>query len=409
MNRPIFSVAQVNNYVKSLMDRDPILQNLWIRGEISNYKLHSSGHMYFTLKDAQSRIRCVFFKYYNDDLDFLPSEGMGVIIKGNISLYTKDGQYQFYVEHMEKDGIGELHKALEALKIKLSEHGLFNEEHKKKLPPFPKKIAVITSHTGAAVHDIIKVITKRNPSVDILIIPVAVQGESAKDQISAAIDYANTRDDIEILIIGRGGGSIEELWAFNEEKVAWSIFRSTIPVISAVGHETDFTISDLVADVRAATPSAAGEIAVPEISTISSTLDRLTTGLHNSITNYLKDQFNRVHSLSNSYILKYPERLFTTEEQRLDYNIERITAYITSIIKEKSDKFLGLVSYLEVLNPLSVMMRGFCILTDESSNKIIRSIHHLYEDMPARIRLVDGVATCRITSKGKELEDEGEF
>ena len=405
MDRPIFSVAQVNDYVKASLDRDPVLQNLWVRGEISNFKLHSSGHMYFTLKDEQSRIRCVFFRYYSSSLGFNPSDGMGVILRGNISLYIKDGQYQFYVEHMEKDGIGRLHAAFEALKIKLREEDLFSQEHKKPLPLYPKKIAIITSHTGAAVHDIIKVITKRNPMADILVLPVAVQGESAKDQISAAIDYANTRGDIELLIIGRGGGSIEELWAFNEEKVARAIFSSRIPVISAVGHETDFTISDLVADVRAATPSAAGEIAVIEINKIYAGLNALNIRLQNSIEHYFKEQVNKIQNLSDSYVLKYPGRLFSNEEQRLDYIIDRMIACIANILGAKSDDFIRLVSYLEALNPLSVMMRGFCILLNEDNKTVIRSVNSLYENMPARIRMIDGTATCKITGKGKEWED----
>ncbi|HHZ13026.1 MAG: exodeoxyribonuclease VII large subunit [Caldicoprobacterales bacterium] len=406
MNRSIFTVSQVNNYVKNLMDRDLLLQNLWIRGEISNFKLHSSGHMYFTLKDDQSRIRCVFFRYQNADLDFTPSDGLKVILKGNISMYIRDGQYQFYVEYMEKDGIGQLYAALEALKIKLKEEGLFSDEYKKPLPAFPRKIAIITSHTGAAVHDLIRVITKRNNTVSILVIPVLVQGETAKDQISAAIDYANTRDDIDILIIGRGGGSIEELWAFNEEKVARAIFRSRIPIISAVGHETDFTVSDLVADVRAATPSAAGEIAVRELSGIYQTLDRLDEGLQYSISRYLMLQNAKIQNLSDSYIMKYPERFFTTIEQRLDHNIEKIATLSNSLTRQKWDKFAALVSNLEALNPLSVMMRGFCVLTDANNKTIINSVDQLNEGMNAMIRLIDGIATCNIISKEKGTGDE---
>ncbi len=406
MNRSIFTISQVNNYVKNLMDRDLLLQNLWIRGEISNFKLHSSGHMYFTLKDDQSRIRCVFFRYQNADLDFTPSDGLKVILKGNISMYIRDGQYQFYVEYMEKDGIGQLYAALEALKIKLKEEGLFSDEYKKPLPAFPRKIAIITSHTGAAVHDLIRVITKRNNTVSILVIPVLVQGESAKDQISAAIDYANTRDDIDILIIGRGGGSIEELWAFNEEKVARAIFRSRIPIISAVGHETDFTVSDLVADVRAATPSAAGEIAVRELSGIYQTLDRLDEGLQYSISRYLMLQNAKIQNLSDSYIMKYPERFFTTIEQRLDHNIEKIATLSNSLTRQKWDKFAALVSNLEALNPLSVMMRGFCVLTDANNKTIINSVDQLNEGMNAMIRLIDGIATCNIISKEKGTGDE---
>ena len=406
MNRSIFTVSQVNNYVKNLMDRDLLLQNLWIRGEISNFKLHSSGHMYFTLKDDQSRIRCVFFRYQNADLDFTPSDGLKVILKGNISMYIRDGQYQFYVEYMEKDGIGQLYAALEALKIKLKEEGLFSDEYKKPLPAFPRKIAIITSHTGAAVHDLIRVITKRNNTVSILVMPVLVQGESAKDQISAAIDYANTRDDIDILIIGRGGGSIEELWAFNEEKVARAIFRSRIPIISAVGHETDFTVSDLVADVRAATPSAAGEIAVRELSGIYQTLDRLDEGLQYSISRYLMLQNAKIQNLSDSYIMKYPERFFTTIEQRLDHNIEKIATLSNSLTRQKWDKFAALVSNLEALNPLSVTMRGFCVLTDANNKTIINSVDQLNEGMNAMIRLIDGIATCNIISKEKGTGDE---
>lgn len=406
MNRPIFSVGQVNGYVKGLMDKDPILQQLWIRGEISNFKLHSSGHMYFTLKDDQARIRCVFFKYYSRGLSFLPIDGMRVILRGNISIYSKDGQYQFYVDRMEKDGIGELHEALEALKSKLSDEGLFSSKHKKPLPAFPKKIAVITSHAGAAVHDVIKVINKRNSTVDILVIPVLVQGESAKDQISSAIDYANTRKDIDLIIVGRGGGSIEELWAFNEEKVARAIFRSVIPVISAVGHETDFTISDLVADVRAATPSAAGEIAVAEISNIVETLSGLERRLHNSIIAYLKEESDKLDSLCNSYVLKYPERLFTSHDQGLDYCTEKMAKAISDIISRKADKFASLTSYLGALNPLSVMMRGFCIVTDINSKVIMRSIDQFHLDNSVNIRLTDGSATCNITKIEKELGDE---
>jgi exodeoxyribonuclease VII large subunit len=406
MNRQIFTIEQVNNYVKSLMDNDPLLQDLWIRGEISNFKRHSSGHMYFTLKDNQARIKCVFFKYYGESLNFIPSDGMSVLVRGNISLYSKDGQYQLYVRYMEKDGIGELYAAFETLKNKLREEGLFRQEYKKPLPAYPKRIAIITSHTGAAVHDVIKVISKRNPTVDILIIPVMVQGEYAKDQISAAINYANTREDIDILIVGRGGGSIEELWAFNEEKVARAIFSSRIPVISAVGHETDFTIADLVADVRAATPSAAGEIAVTEISNIYETLNILNRRLQDSITHKLKDLDNYLNNLSNSYVLKYPERWFAAYDQRLDYAMEKIRANMTNVMSTKSDRFVRAVSYLEILNPLSIMMRGFSIVTDIEKGDIIRSIDQLHENMKVKIHLTDGNATCNITSKEKEPANE---
>ncbi|HZJ83502.1 MAG TPA: exodeoxyribonuclease VII large subunit [Clostridia bacterium] len=407
MSRSIFSIQQINNYVKGLMDRDPILQRIWIRGEISNFKLHSSGHMYFTLKDDKARIRCVFFKHYGASLNFLPEDGMNVILRGNISIYSKDGQYQFYVEHMERDGVGQLYVDLENLKKKLMDEGLFNDDYKKPIPVFPNKIGVITSHTGAAVQDIIKVITTRNTRVNIIVIPVSVQGASAKDQISAAIDFANTRDDIDLLIIGRGGGSIEELWAFNEEKVARAIFRSTIPIISAVGHETDFTISDLVADVRAATPSSAGEMAVKETTQLHRDLDFLYKSLEDSISDYLNALASQLEGFENNYIMKFPERLFTMDEQRLDYSREKLMNNMDNIVAQKSDNFIRLASHLEALNPLSIMMRGFCFLTDVDEQRIIKSIDTLSVGEIAKIRLIDGVATCNIMDKDKVIRDDG--
>lgn len=402
MNRLIFPVHQINEYIKTIMDRDPVLRQVWVQGEISNFKLHSSGHMYFSLKDEKGKIQCVLFRYYRNYLDFLPRDGMRVIAKGNVSVFCRDGQYQLYVEAMERDGLGKLYEALEALKEKLKSEGLFDQEFKKPLPAFPKKIGIITSSTGAAVRDIIKVVKKRNPYVDILVIPVLVQGEFAKRQISAALDYVSTREDIDLVIVGRGGGSIEELWAFNEEEVARAIFRCRIPVISAVGHETDFTISDFVADVRAATPSAAGEIAVPEIDNINNRLARLKKDLNHGLSVQIQEKKSALDQLSNSFAMKYPERLLQNYIQQLDYEKDKLDGAIKRIVEMKSEILGRLMTSLDALNPLSVLMRGFAIALDKDTNEPIPSIEGLENRRQILLRMKDGSALCDIAKIIKE-------
>lgn len=404
MSRMIFPVHQINEYIKSMMDNDLILREVWVQGEISNFKLHSSGHMYFTLKDEKGRIRCVLFRYYSNGLNFLPRDGMKVIVKGNISVYCRDGQYQLYVEYMERDGLGQLYAAFEALKEKLKAEGLFNLEFKKPLPHFPKKIGVITSSTGAAVRDIIKVIKKRNPYVDILVIPVLVQGELAKGQICAALDYASTRNDIDVIILGRGGGSIEELWAFNEEEVARAIFRCRIPVISAVGHETDFTISDFVADMRAATPSAAGEIAVPEIVNVKQMLDSFKKDLKDAFLLQIQQKKSILERLVNSFIMKHPERLLHKYIQQLDYNDNKLEGSIARIIEQKYQKLCKLVASLDALNPLAVLTRGFAIAMEIQGNQIIPSVKELEKHDQILLRMRDGNAICDVRKIIKENE-----
>jgi len=404
MNRVVFSVHQINEYIKNMLDNDPVLRNIWVQGEISNFKLHTSGHMYFTLKDEKSLIRCVLFRSYSNNLDFMPKDGMKVIVKGNISVYCRDGQYQLYVLSMEKDGLGELYAAFEALKKKLKEEGLFNLEYKKPLPSFPEKIGVITSSTGAAVRDIIKVAKKRNPYVDILIIPVMVQGESAKEQICAALDYINSRDDVDIVIVGRGGGSIEELWTFNEEEVARAIFRCRIPVISAVGHETDFTISDFVADVRAPTPSAAAEIAVPEISYIKSVLDGLKKDLNDNFNFQLQQKKQMLDHLANSFVMKHPERLLHKYMQQLDYENDRLEKAIIRIIDKKYQKLGKLIASLDALNPLAVLKRGFALAMDKEKKEIIPSVEDLEKHDRILLRMRDGSAICDVLKIMKENE-----
>jgi exodeoxyribonuclease VII large subunit len=316
MSSVILTVHQLNDYVRVLLTRDPLLQKVRVRGEISNLKIHSSGHMYFSLKDEFGRIQCIMFRQQKEHLNFLPSNGMQVIVTGTVSLFTRDGQYQLYIDDIKKDGIGDLHLAFEELKKKLREEGLFDAAYKKPLPLLPQKIAVVTSHTGAAIKDIIRVIKHRNPYVDILIIPVAVQGSGAAEQIAKAIDYANTRDDIDIIITGRGGGSIEELWAFNEEIVARAIFRSDIPVIAAIGHETDFTIADFTADVRAATPSNGAELAVPEVSHMQALIDGFDKLLTDAIMRYLIKKRYQLDLIISHYALSPSARL--TESIMMD-------------------------------------------------------------------------------------------
>ena len=295
----VLSVYQLNDYVKLMLERDPLLRQVKVKGEISNFKLHSSGHMYFSLKDDKARVQCVFFRQNNLNLNFMPKDGMKVIALGSTSVFLRDGQYQLYVQDLLADGLGELYLTYEALKAKLNKEGLFAPEHKKSLPLLPRKIAVITSHTGAAVRDIINVIKRRNARVDILVIPVQVQGLQAHKQIASAIRYVNTRDDIDLIITGRGGGSIEELWAFNEEELARAIFESKLPVISAVGHETDYTIVDFVADVRAPTPSAAAELAVPEASRLIDETLRLKKDLQSNMTNLFSSKMQLLQGLSS--------------------------------------------------------------------------------------------------------------
>ncbi|HHY81441.1 MAG TPA: exodeoxyribonuclease VII large subunit [Clostridiales bacterium] len=396
MNSVILTVHQLNEYVRILLVRDPMLQNVRVRGEISNFKLHSSGHMYFTLKDEQDRIQCVLFKQRNQALSFIPENGMRVIAKGMVSLYTRDGQYQLYVDEMERDGLGDLYLKFEALKKKLREEGLFDAVYKKPLPLLPSKIAVITSHTGAAVRDIIRVTRQRNKNVDLLILPVAVQGQAAPEQIAKAIDYANTRDDIDLIITGRGGGSIEELWAFNEEIVAWAIFRSEIPVISAVGHETDFTIADFVADLRAATPSNAAELAVPETSYMLSVVEGMKKNLADSMIGYLTDKRHQLERLKNHYVFQTPRLLLDQQNQYLDHLNQRLVNAVKTGVDRKIDNISRLASSLQALSPLNVLARGYAIAVPKGQTTPVRSISQLSPDQQLSIRFADGRAVCSV-------------
>ena len=383
-------VSEVNQYIKRLFIGDPILSNICVEGEISNFKHHYSGHMYFSLKDDKNKIKCVMFKGYNKSIDITLKDGMKVIIEGYISIYERDGNYQLYVRNIKKAGLGDLYIAYNKLLKKLEAEGLFNEVYKKSLPRFPKKIGVVTSSTGAAIRDIITVIKRRFPIVEILIYPVLVQGEGASLEISEGLSYFNDRNDIDLVIIGRGGGSIEELFAFNDESLARVIHKMSIPVISAVGHETDFTISDFVADLRAATPSAAAELGVPKLEDLKDNLEAIFMKLINNQflltenkTKELVFYYEKLNSLS-------PISKLNDNRQYLDSLYKELNSIYYKKITEYRSKLELLGNKLHLLSPLSTANRGYGIITD-TSEKLIKSVDEICVGDKFRIILIDGV------------------
>lgn len=391
-----FRVSEVNDYINKLLSMDIILSNLQVEGEISNFKLHSSGHMYFSLKDQKSRIRCVMFRSNGQLLKFFPEDGMKVIIKGYISVYERDGQYQLYVQEMEPSGIGALYKAYEQLKEKLEKEGLFKKENKKSLPFLPKSIGIVTSPTGAAIRDIISVICRRNSNVEMVIYPVLVQGVDAGKQIVRGIQYFNEQNRVDVIITGRGGGSIEELWAFNEERVARAIANSHIPIISAVGHETDFTIVDFVADVRAATPSAAGELVIPSKIDLKYTLNSLQLRLVKAINNELRLNRQRIDGLKNNYVvLIQPYDQLNQYKQQLDWFNSHLIKGIKQSFYMKSEKFQAIQKQFYGASPFSILNRGFSFIKDQEG-KFIVGIDELAEGENIQVILKDGILECMI-------------
>ncbi len=394
----IISVSQLNYYVKSLLDNDPHLSSVFVTGEISNLTDHyRSGHIYFSLKDKNSVVRAVMFAGNARNLKFKPEEGMKVIALCRVSLYEATGGYQIYVEDMQPDGIGALTIAFEQLKKKLDEKGIFSDEHKKPIPKFPKTVGVITSPTGAAVQDIRNILTRRFPGVDIVICPVLVQGAGAPAQLINAVNLFNEYDCADVIIIGRGGGSIEDLWAFNDENLAYAIYASNIPVISAVGHETDFTICDFVSDLRAPTPSAAAELAVPDIKELrsyynsqrqylSSLMDNKITGIYKSLSD------------SKSKLTKHaPEKRLELMYSKLDNLSSRATFSINRAFERNSQAVKKLGAKLESLNPVSVLQRGYSIT--EKDGKNINSVKELKVDDNIKITLKDGTVSAKVTEK----------
>lgn len=392
----IFTVTEINNYIKYLMQNDILLSHLFVKGEISNFKHHTSGHVYFTLKDADSRIKCVMFKGNASKLKFTPEDGSAVILRGYFSIYERDGQYQFYTEDMIPEGTGSLYKAYEQLKKKLSELGYFDETRKKKLPFMPQAVGVVTSPTGAAVRDIISIIKRRCPCIDIYLYPVQVQGAGAENEIAEGIRYFNTKANVDVMIIGRGGGSIEELWAFNEEVVAKAIYESNIPVISAVGHETDFTIADFAADLRAATPSAAAELSVPDKQSLMNKVNQLQYILNSSISNYINNKRVRVERISKDNVFRQLERKILNMNQTLDMLDKYLNYNMQNILKGNKNELDKAIGKLAILNPESALGRGYGIIMRKADGKLLTSVGQMQLHEELDIKLKDGTARVEI-------------
>lgn len=398
----VLSVTQITEYIKRLLSADAILNNVYIRGEISNFKHHYSGHMYFTLKDEGSKIKCVMFKNSNMGLKFYPEDGMNVIVSGSVSLYERDGQYQLYVNSMEPDGKGALYVAYEQLKKRLQEEGLFSAENKLPIPKYPCKIGVVTSSTGAAVRDIINVTTRRFPGINILVVPVMVQGEGAAGEISSAIEYLNTRDDIDVIITGRGGGSIEELWAFNEECVARAIYNSRIPVISAVGHETDFTIADFVSDLRAPTPSAAAELCVPDKKEIKFKLNTCSNALYSVLKSELEKRASLINQNKNLIFSLNPLFQINQRRQYLDSMSFKLASSIRYKLDMKRQSIKKCSTNLESLSPLSIISRGYSISYKSGTKNIVDDVRKVKSGDNVDIYVKNGTINCVV----KNIEEE---
>lgn len=400
-NERIFTVTEINTYIKYIMQNDTLLSHLYVKGEISNYKQHTSGHAYFTLKDSSSRIKCVMFRGNASKLKFIPEDGCAVILRGYFSIYERDGQYQLYVEDMLPEGTGSLYKAYEQLKKKLSQSGYFDEAVKKKLPFMPKAVGVVTSPTGAAVRDIISIIKRRCSCTDIYLYPVQVQGAGAEKEIAEGIRYFNEKGNVDVMIIGRGGGSIEELWAFNEEVVADAIYQSRIPVISAVGHETDYTIADFVADLRSATPSAAAELAVPDKQSLMSKVNQYQYILNSAVTKCINDKRSRVEKISRDNVFRQLERKILDLNQTLDSLDKSLDYNMLNIFNENRNKLDKNIGKLAILNPESALSRGYGIIMRKSDGKLLTSVleMQLFEELD--IKLKDGTARVEV----KEVEN----
>ncbi len=401
MNENILTVSQLNAYIKSKFDFDEVLSGVWIKGEISNFKNHSSGHMYMTLKDEMGVVKAVMFKGNTFSLRFMPENGMKVLAYGRVSVYERDGQYQLYVEKMEPDGIGALYIAYEQLKKRLELEGLFDERHKKDIPVFPRKIGVVTSPMGAAVRDVLNVLKRRYPLADVTVYPVQVQGDGSAEQIASAIEYINASAECDVIITGRGGGSIEDLWCFNEEVCARAIFNSNIPVISAVGHETDFTIADFVADLRAPTPSAAAELATPDISEITSYLFDMKSRLLRLSVNAVENKRFKLTETAKRFSEKAVLNDYAGKRQYIDSLMQRSTATVASKIAQAREGFVKSVSKLEVLNPLSVLKRGYSLATDEKG-QVLDTIKAFKKDKPFMLNLKDG----KLEAVVKEIKND---
>ncbi|WP_027085053.1 exodeoxyribonuclease VII large subunit [Cohnella panacarvi] len=447
----VITIRDINRLIKMKLEGDASLQDIWLKGEISNFTRHSSGHMYFTLKDEGGRLKCIMFASYNQRLPFAPKDGMKVLARGGISVYERDGQYQFYATAMQPDGIGSLYLAFEQLKRKLEAEGLFSERLKRPIPSYPRTVGVITSPTGAAVRDIIITIQRRNPAVNVLLYPVSVQGTQAAPSIVKAIAAMNALGEADVLIVGRGGGSLEELWAFNEEAVARAVRGSRIPVISAVGHETDFTIADFAADLRAPTPTAAAELAVPHAAELrqriaymrgqlvrslrnalersrerlsrarqspifmqpkrsllvqAERLDRIRERLDYRMNAQLARQSDKLARLTANLKAKSPEQQALLARQRLDTNRRSLTLAMNGLARTNANRWSSLVRHLDALSPLKVMARGYSLVYDERERSLVRSIESVQPGDLVRVKLTDGKLSCQVWGiEGEDVQD----
>ena len=388
MNIEPITVTQLNRYMKDKIEMDEFLNNVYVKGEISNFKHHYTGHFYFTLKDENSLIKCVMFKSYAQSVRFEPEDGMKVCIFGTVSVYEKDGVYQIYAKSIKQDGIGDLYQRFEELKNKLAKEGLFDDFHKKRIPFMPKTIGVLTSNTGAVIRDIINVSTRRNPKVHIRLLPVPVQGDGASKEIAKAIQIMNEKELCDVMIIGRGGGSLEDLWPFNEEIVARAIYNSRIPIISAVGHETDFTIADFVADLRAPTPSAAAELAVTDIEELKDRISIYNKRLKMALSKKNQIMRLRYEKCINSRIFKSPQSMIEDRYLLVDKNLKSMELSINKIIKDAKLYAMEWMTKLDTLSPLKTLTRGFCVV-EKDGVPITKSIQ-LKKDMEIDLRFQDG-------------------
>lgn len=389
MAQKVLSISQISEYIRKLMDTDVLLAGLAVKGEISNYKVYPSGHHYFTLKDEGAALKCVIFRGNAMRLRFRPENGMKVIAMGKISVYPKDGAYQLYCTNMALDGIGDLYAAYEQLKAKLAGQGLFDPKYKKELPKYPGTIGIITSSAGAAIHDMLRILRKRYPLTTVKLLPVRVQGVEAPGEIAAAIQYANHHDLADLLIVGRGGGSIEDLWAFNDEKVAHAIFQSRIPVISAVGHEPDVTISDYVADLRAATPSNAAELAVPDQDALRQTLDSMMAQMSVAMQRQLKNARRHLNILAQSQSLRSPDQYLLDRKKSLNLLSGKLVSAQSDLLHRYKQRFVADTAKLDAMSPLKVLARGYSMAKTEDG-KILRSVKQINPGDQFSLQVNDG-------------------
>ena len=398
MTKEVLSISQLNEYIRGKLDADPLLNQIAVRGEISNYKMYPSGHHYFSLKDESSVLKCVMFKGNAMRLRFRPENGMKVIAMGKVSVFPRDGAYQLYCSALAMDGIGDLYAAFEALKKKLSAEGLFDPAHKQPLPRYPGTIGIITSSAGAAVHDMLRILNKRYPLTQVRLLPVRVQGAEAPGEIAAAIGYANHYQLADLLIVGRGGGSIEDLWAFNDERVAYAIYESRIPIISAVGHEPDVTISDYVAYLRAATPSNAAELAVPDMNALQQNLDAMSGSMAAALARQLKASRQRLEMLANRPSMQKPTGYLEQKEKALELLKNRLVSAQTQMLNRERHRYVASVSKLDAMSPLKVLTRGYAYAQTEDGT-VLKSVDQVEAGQQITVSLSDGRLSATVMKK----------